>query len=173
MSQLAAGSRPGEIESAPINIRPVSGGRLRPAAGEINPDVENSGAGSVNSAVVSTAVAVRPTERHGQNPHEPLTSGGSDADALSLEGDANHTPAVSDGDRKVHWTPSAIAASVLLFCIAGVTEIGGGWLVWQSIREERPWWWALCGAVVLVAYGFVPTLQPTDNFGRIFAVYGA
>ena len=25
---------------------------------------------------------------------------------------------------------------------------------------------------MLVAYGFIPTLQPTDNFGRIFAVYG-
>ncbi len=30
----------------------------------------------------------------------------------------------------------------------------------------------MCGAAVLVAYGFIPTLQPTDNFGRIFAVYG-
>jgi Uncharacterised BCR, YnfA/UPF0060 family len=28
------------------------------------------------------------------------------------------------------------------------------------------------GALVLVSYGFVPTAQPVDNFGRVFAVYG-
>lgn len=33
-------------------------------------------------------------------------------------------------------------------------------------------WWALLGSVTLVTYGFVPTLQPTADFGRIFAIYG-
>jgi drug/metabolite transporter superfamily protein YnfA len=28
------------------------------------------------------------------------------------------------------------------------------------------------GSLVLIGYGFVPTLQPDANFGRIFAVYG-
>jgi small multidrug resistance family-3 protein len=32
--------------------------------------------------------------------------------------------------------------------------------------------YALLGSIVLVAYGFIPTLQPIDNFGRAFAVYG-
>lgn len=41
------------------------------------------------------------------------------------------------------------------------------------MRESRPWWWAFpCGAAVLVAYGFIPTAQPTADFGRIYAVYG-
>ena len=31
---------------------------------------------------------------------------------------------------------------------------------------------AVLGALVLVSYGFVPTAQPVDNFGRVFAVYG-
>ena len=29
--------------------------------------------------------------------------------------------------------------------------------------------WAAAGAVVLIAYGFVPTAQPILNFGRIYA----
>ncbi len=31
---------------------------------------------------------------------------------------------------------------------------------------------ALLGGLVLICYGFVPTLQPPDTFGRIYAVYG-
>lgn len=134
MSQLVAGGGPDETGSAAIDIQPVSPGSLRPAAGEISPDFEDSGAGSVNPAVVSPEVSVRPAEQNGQSPHGTVPSSGSNADALSAEGDAHDTPAVGDGGRKVHWTPLAIAASVLLFCAAGVTEIGGGWLVWQSIR---------------------------------------
>ncbi|KAK9826196.1 hypothetical protein WJX81_006740 [Elliptochloris bilobata] len=72
-----------------------------------------------------------------------------------------------------HWTPGKIVLSLVLFVVAGLAEIGGGWLVWQAVREGRPWWWAFpCGACVLVAYGFIPTVQPTADFGRIYAVYG-
>lgn len=38
------------------------------------------------------------------------------------------------GDGRMQWTVLTVAASVALFCIAGVAEIGGGWLVWQAIR---------------------------------------
>jgi len=65
------------------------------------------------------------------------------------------------------------AASVALYLLAGLCEIGGGWLVWQALRSGRPWWWALLGSLVLVAYGFVAALQPTADFGRAFALYGA
>lgn len=75
-------------------------------------------------------------------------------------------------DDKFHWTPGKICLSLFLFLVAGLAEIGGGWLVWQTIREHKAWWWAVLGALVLVAYGFVPTAQPVDNFGRVFAVYG-
>ena len=53
-----------------------------------------------------------------------------------------------------------------------IAEIGGGWLVWQAVREGKPWWWAAMGSVVLVAYGFIPTPQPLSDFGRLYAVYG-
>ena len=60
-----------------------------------------------------------------------------------------------------------------LFFAAGLAEIGGGWLVWKAVREGAPRWWAACGALVLAAYGFIPCLQPIDDFGRLYAAYGA
>lgn len=61
---------------------------------------------------------------------------------------------------------------VLLFAVAAVAEIGGAWLVWQAVRESRPWWWAALGVMALAAYGFVAALQPDANFGRVLAAYG-
>ena len=66
---------------------------------------------------------------------------------------------------------SLVVRSVLLFIVAGLCEIGGGWLVWKSIRDGRPWWWGVAGGVVLILYGIIPTLQ-TAHFGRFYAVYG-
>jgi len=54
---------------------------------------------------------------------------------------------------------------------AGLCEIGGGYLVWLSIREGKPWWIAVLGGMILVAYGVIPTLQ-NANFGRVYAAYG-
>lgn len=70
------------------------------------------------------------------------------------------------------WTAGKVAASLALFLVAGVAEIGGGWLVWQTLRESRPWYLALLGSAVLVLYGVIPTFQPLDSFGRVYAVYG-
>jgi len=64
------------------------------------------------------------------------------------------------------------AVGVAVYLLAGLCEIGGGWLVWQALRTGKPWWWALCGSVVLVAYGFVASMQPVADFGRAFALYG-
>ena len=66
----------------------------------------------------------------------------------------------------------AIARSIALFLIAAVAEIGGAWLVWQGIREHRGLLWVGSGIVALGLYGFVATLQPDPNFGRILAAYG-
>ena len=60
----------------------------------------------------------------------------------------------------------------MLFAVAAVFEIGGAWLVWQGIREHRGWLWVGAGVMSLGAYGFVATLQPDANFGRILAAYG-
>ena len=59
-----------------------------------------------------------------------------------------------------------------LFFAAGLAEISGGWLVWKAVREGAPRWWAAGGALVLAAYGFIPCLQPIDDFGRLYAAYG-
>ena len=40
------------------------------------------------------------------------------------------------------------------------------------MRERRTVWLAVAGAVLLIAYGFVPTLQPS-HFSRVYAAYGA
>lgn len=64
-----------------------------------------------------------------------------------------------------------ILSSLFYFVLAGFCEIGGGYLVWLTFREGRSFWYALCGAVVLILYGVIPTLQPA-HFGRVYAAYG-
>ncbi|MDQ0211092.1 hypothetical protein BMF89_10870 [Arthrobacter sp. SRS-W-1-2016] len=65
-----------------------------------------------------------------------------------------------------------VLKSVALFVLAAIAEIGGAWLVWQSIREAKPWWWAGLGIVALGIYGFVAAFQPDAHFGRVLAAYG-
>jgi len=64
-----------------------------------------------------------------------------------------------------------IAKSITYFILAGLCEIGGGYLVWLWLREGKPISYGLFGAVILVLYGVIPTLQPA-NFGRVYAAYG-
>jgi small multidrug resistance family-3 protein len=61
--------------------------------------------------------------------------------------------------------------SLLLFIVAGLFEIGGGYLIWIWLREGRGIEYAALGAILLVLYGIIPTLQ-TANFGRVYAAYG-
>lgn len=61
---------------------------------------------------------------------------------------------------------------MVLFVAAAVAEIGGAFLIWRAVREGGPWRLALLGGGALIAYGFVATLQPDANFGRILAAYG-
>ena len=65
----------------------------------------------------------------------------------------------------------SIVRSIVLFLVAGACEIGGGYLMWKWLRDDRPTWWGLAGALVLIAYGVIPTLQ-TAHFGRVYAAYG-
>ena len=60
----------------------------------------------------------------------------------------------------------------VLFVLAGLCEIGGGYLVWGWMRDNKPLLWALVGAVVLALYGVVAALQPISEFGRVYAAYG-
>jgi len=65
-----------------------------------------------------------------------------------------------------------VLRSVMLFVLAAVAEIGGAWLIWQGVRQHRGLVWIGAGIVALALYGFVATLQPDANFGRILAAYG-
>ena len=56
--------------------------------------------------------------------------------------------------------------------MAGLCEIGGGYLVWEWMRESKPLFWVLVGGGVLALYGVVAALQPITEFGRVYAAYG-
>lgn len=61
--------------------------------------------------------------------------------------------------------------SLFFFLLAGICEIGGGYLVWLWIREGKSAWLAVLGGMILILYGIIPTLQ-SANFGRVYAAYG-
>lgn len=69
------------------------------------------------------------------------------------------------------FTLPAVARSVALFLLAGLCEIGGGYLVWLWLRERRSVWLGAIGGLMLLLYGALPTMQPA-NFGRVYATYG-
>ncbi len=66
---------------------------------------------------------------------------------------------------------SGISRSVALFVLAGLLEIGGGYLVWLWLRDGKAVIVGALGGLVLFLYGIVPTLQPA-HFGRVYATYG-
>lgn len=59
-----------------------------------------------------------------------------------------------------------------LFVAAGLAEVGGGYLVWRWLREQASPWLGVAGALLLVGYGIIPTLQHGAPFGRVYAAYG-
>lgn len=65
----------------------------------------------------------------------------------------------------------ALVRSLLYFVLAGVCEIGGGYLIWLWLREGKSIGLGLLGGLILFLYGVIPTLQPAD-FGRVYAAYG-
>ncbi|HZD33667.1 MAG TPA: YnfA family protein [Nitrososphaeraceae archaeon] len=64
-----------------------------------------------------------------------------------------------------------ILVSLFFFLIAGICEIGGGYLIWLWLREDMSWILGAVGGFILFLYGIVPTFQPT-YFHRIYATYG-
>lgn len=59
----------------------------------------------------------------------------------------------------------------LIFILAGLCEIGGGYIVWLWIRENNPMSVGLLGFLILAFYGIIATWQPV-NFARTYATYG-
>jgi small multidrug resistance family-3 protein len=63
-----------------------------------------------------------------------------------------------------------VLLSLALYVLAGLAEIGGGWLIWAWLRESRPL--GMLGVLLFTGYGILQTLQPEANFGRVYAAYG-
>ena len=64
-----------------------------------------------------------------------------------------------------------VIKSLCIFILAGLCEIGGGYLVWLWLKEDKPIWYGLVGGIILAMYGVVATWQ-TASFGRVYAAYG-
>lgn len=62
--------------------------------------------------------------------------------------------------------------TIVLYVLAGLAEIGGGWLIWHWLRNGKGVWWGIGGGTLLVLYGIIPTLQEEAAFGRVYAAYG-
>ena len=64
-----------------------------------------------------------------------------------------------------------VLITLFFFFLAGLCEIGGGYLVWLWLREDMSWIIGALGGFVLFLYAIVPTFQPS-HFHRIYAAYG-
>ncbi|WP_273852966.1 YnfA family protein [Guptibacillus spartinae] len=62
--------------------------------------------------------------------------------------------------------------AILLFALAGLAEIGGGYLIWLWLREGYSSLLGLAGGLALVLYGVIATWQVYPDFGRVYAAYG-
>jgi small multidrug resistance family-3 protein len=66
---------------------------------------------------------------------------------------------------------TTLIQSITIFILAGLCEIGGGYLVWQAIRNGKGIPYGIVGAMFLILYGVIPTFQQA-HFGRVYAAYG-
>mmetsp|Transcript_6308 Transcript_6308/g.15146 ORF Transcript_6308/g.15146 Transcript_6308/m.15146 type:complete len:93 (-) Transcript_6308:813-1091(-) len=48
----------------------------------------------------------------------------------------------------IEWSLSTVFATIGVFLLSGLAEIGGGWLVWQGVRNSRSWWYVLLGELL-------------------------
>ena len=67
---------------------------------------------------------------------------------------------------------SLVIKAAVIFVLAGLAEIGGGYLIWQWLREGKPSYWGAIGGLALVAFGVIATFQTFPTFGRVYAAYG-
>lgn len=56
--------------------------------------------------------------------------------------------------------------------MAGLAEIGGGYLIWLWLREGKSISFGLLGGIALALYGVIATFQSFPSFGRVYAAYG-
>lgn len=64
-----------------------------------------------------------------------------------------------------------IVKTYLIFILAGLFEIGGGYLIWLWLKESKSIWYGVVGGIILILYGIVATWQ-SANFAKVYATYG-
>lgn len=62
--------------------------------------------------------------------------------------------------------------SILLFVAVALAEIGGAYMVWLAVKEDKGLLVGALGVLALGTYGVIAALQPDANFGRVLAAYG-
>ncbi|MGC5328641.1 YnfA family protein [Brevibacillus sp. SYSU BS000544] len=62
--------------------------------------------------------------------------------------------------------------AAFIFILAGLAEIGGGYLIWLWLREGKSFWLGGVGGILLALYGVIATIQSFPSFGRVYAAYG-
>ncbi|NMH74156.1 YnfA family protein [Bacillus sp. RO2] len=67
---------------------------------------------------------------------------------------------------------SILVQTFALFILAGIAEIGGGYLIWLWLREGKSAYLGLAGGIALALYGVLATFQSFPSFGRVYAAYG-
>jgi small multidrug resistance family-3 protein len=68
--------------------------------------------------------------------------------------------------------PVSLVRSLTLFAVAATAEIGGAYLIWIGLRQEKGVAMIIVGAVALVLYGLAVAQQSSHVFGRVLAAYG-
>ena len=103
------------------------------------------------------SVLLEPAAAHTHSSSKGSSSAGhQNAEARSLAGLPDSTmappaaalppPAVpAAASATIKWTAGKVFASLGIFILAGLAEIGGGWLVWQTIRNKKPWYYFVGG----------------------------
>lgn len=62
--------------------------------------------------------------------------------------------------------------SIFIFLLAGIAEIGGGYLIWMWLRDGRSGYLGFLGGISLIMYGVLATFQTFPTFGRVYAASG-
>lgn len=62
--------------------------------------------------------------------------------------------------------------ALAIFIVAGILEIGGGYLIWMWLRKGFGFGYGILGGLILAGCAIVATFQ-SSSFGRVSATYGA
>jgi small multidrug resistance family-3 protein len=68
-------------------------------------------------------------------------------------------------------TKKSAGKIVALLILAGLFEIGGGYVIWLWLKEDLHWIVGILGGLVLFVYGLTQTMHQF-KFHRLYAAYG-